>query len=61
MGPCLGRMCGETAASLVAARVGGREQAGLWTARAPIRPIDLEALYGDLAYEDIPIPQEAPL
>lgn len=61
MGPCQGRMCGETAASLVAARVGSREQAGLWTARAPIRPIDLEALYGDLAYVDIPIPQEAPL
>jgi thioredoxin reductase/bacterioferritin-associated ferredoxin len=61
MGPCQGRMCGEIAASLVAARVGGREKAGLWTARAPIRPIDLEALSGDLAYEDIPIPQEAPL
>jgi thioredoxin reductase/bacterioferritin-associated ferredoxin len=61
MGPCQGRMCGETATSLVAARVGSREQAGLWTARAPIRPIDLEALYGDLAYEDIPIPPEAPL
>ena len=60
MGPCQGRMCGETAASLVAANAGGRERAGLWTARVPIRPVAMESLLGDYSYDDIPTPPPAP-
>ena len=59
MGPCQGRMCGESAARLVAARVGGREAAGTWTARVPIRPVPMEDLIGDYVYEDIPKPVPA--
>jgi NADPH-dependent 2,4-dienoyl-CoA reductase/sulfur reductase-like enzyme len=61
MGPCQGRMCGETLATLVAAHVGGRERAGVWTARAPLRPVDMDALLGDFAYADIPILKPAPI
>jgi len=61
MGPCQGRMCGETAAELVAARVGSRERAGLWTPRVPLRPVDLGALTGEYEYGDIGIPEAAPL
>jgi bacterioferritin-associated ferredoxin len=60
MGPCQGRMCGDAAARLVAARVGGREAAGVWTARVPIRPVPMEFLIGDYEYEDIPKPPPAP-
>ena len=61
MGPCQGRMCGETAAELVAQRVGSREAAGRWTVRPPLRPIGLEGLLGDFSYDDIPVPEPAPL
>ena len=61
MGPCQGRMCAETAAELVAARVGSREAAGLWTMRPPLRPIGLGDLLGDFSYGDIPVPEPAPL
>ena len=61
MGPCQGRMCGETVASLLSRRVGGREPAGSWTGRAPIRPVPVADLVGEVAYEDIPIPKAAPL
>ncbi len=60
MGPCQGRMCGEAAASLVAANTGGRERAGLWTARVPIRPVAMESLIGEYTYDDIPTPPPAP-
>lgn len=60
MGPCQGRMCGETAASLVAANTGGRARAGQWTARVPIRPVAMESLLGDYTYDDIPTPPPAP-
>ena len=53
MGPCQGRMCGDVAARLVADRVGGREKAGSWTARVPIRPVALDDLAGEFEYEDI--------
>ena len=53
MGPCQGRMCGEAAARLVAARMGGREAAGAWTARVPIRPVTVDDLCGDFDYDDI--------
>lgn len=59
MGPCQGRLCGETAASLVARAVGGRERAGLWTARPPLRPVPLATLTGDYSYADIPLPRPA--
>ncbi|MDA0675449.1 MAG: NAD(P)/FAD-dependent oxidoreductase [Proteobacteria bacterium] len=53
MGPCQGRICGDTAARLVAGHVGGRENAGSWTARVPIRPVQLDELAGEFTYEDI--------
>lgn len=61
MGPCQGRVCGDTVAELLAAHRGGREQAGIWTARAPLRPLDMTALTGEFDYSDIPIPKAAPL
>lgn len=61
MGACQGRMCGEVVAELVAAHVGGREAAGSFTGRAPLRPVGLAALTGSYAYADIPIPASAPL
>ncbi len=61
MGPCQGRMCGEAAASLQAVAEGGRERAGMWTGRAPLRPVPLAELIGDYDYADIPIPAAAPL
>ena len=60
MGPCQGRMCGETAAEIVAARVGSREAAGSWTVRAPITPVTLDDIVGAFDYTDIPQPQPAP-
>ncbi|MCC7283193.1 MAG: FAD-dependent oxidoreductase [Acetobacteraceae bacterium] len=60
MGPCQGRMCGEAAAGILADHVGGREAAGLWTGRAPLRPVPMAALLGQFDYADIPIPPPAP-
>jgi thioredoxin reductase/bacterioferritin-associated ferredoxin len=61
MGPCQGRICGEAAAELVAARVGGREKAGFATGRVPLRPVAMDALLGDFDYADIPVPRPAPI
>jgi thioredoxin reductase/bacterioferritin-associated ferredoxin len=61
MGPCQGRTCGDVAASLVALKLGGREQAGYFTGRAPMRPVSLEQLTGDYEYTDIALPKAAPL
>lgn len=62
MGPCQGRMCGEAAAEIVAHRTrSSREGAGLWTGRAPLRPVALADLAGTFDYADIPIPKPAPL
>lgn len=61
MGPCQGRICGEAVAMLLAQHVGGREHGGLWTGRAPVRPVPVADLVGDVAYKDIPIPKAAPL
>ena len=60
MGPCQGRVCGDTVTALVAARCGSREQAGIWTPRVPLRPLDMAAFTGTFDYSDIPIPQAAP-
>ena len=61
MGPCQGRSCGDVVAELVAHRVGGRETAGYFTGRLPLRPVSLEAVTGDYVYGDIPVPKAAPL
>ncbi len=61
MGPCQGRMCGDTVAQIVALRTGSRAAAGAWTARVPLRPLNVEALAGDFDYDDIPLPTAAPL
>lgn len=61
MGPCQGRFCGEAAAGLLGLRLGGRQRAGQWTGRAPLRPVDLAALAGQFDYDDIPVPPPAPL
>lgn len=44
MGPCQGRMCGETVATLAALGKGGRQAVGAWTVRQPIRPIPVFAV-----------------
>ena len=71
MGPCQGRSCAETAAELLALRLvgdgaapdidAGRRRAGQWTGRAPLRPVPLSALVGEFSYDDIPVPEPAPL
>lgn len=61
MGPCQGRMCGETAATLLAAHIGGRAAAGMWTGRPPLRPVAADEILGSFDYADIPIPPPAPL
>ena len=60
MGPCQGRMCGETAAALLARHVGGRIAAGRFNARLPLRPVPLNAILGEFDYADIPVPAPAP-
>jgi thioredoxin reductase/bacterioferritin-associated ferredoxin len=61
MGPCQGRMCGDVAAELLAAKVGTRAQVGYWTGRPPLRPVPFDLLMGAFDYSDIPIPEPAPL
>lgn len=61
MGPCQGRMCGDVAAELLALRVGARQAVGYWTARPPLRPVALADMSGPFTYDDIPIPEPAPL
>lgn len=48
MGPCQGRMCGETAALLMPGGSSDDPAPGPWTARAPIGPVGLNAFAGDL-------------
>ena len=62
MGPCQGRYCGDTVQELMAQKLGRpRETVGAWTGRPPFRPIALGELIGDFSYDDIPIPEPAPL
>ena len=63
MGACQGRMCGDIAAELLMRRMGAvsRETVGCFTARTPLRPVTIEALTGEFKYEDIAIPNAAPL
>lgn len=60
MGPCQGRMCGETLAELVALRRGGREAAGMLTGRPPLRPVPYDLLIGEFDYEALDLPAPAP-
>ncbi len=61
MGPCQGRMCGETAGDIVTLQVGTRGAVGWWTGRPPLRPVPLADLVGTFDYGDIPVPKPAPL
>ncbi len=62
MGPCQGRMCGDAAAALLAARQGMPIAAvGFHTGRIPLRPVPMDAILGDFDYADIPVPAPAPL
>lgn len=63
MGPCQGRTCGDVAGELLMRRVGAasRESVGCFSARTPLRPVEVEALTGEFTYDDIPIPKAAPL
>lgn len=61
MGPCQGRTCGEIAATLMAQHLDGRDAVGCWSPRPPLLAIPLDELTGEFTYEDIPIPEAAPL
>ena len=61
MGPCQGRMCGDTIGAIVGRRLGGRARAGMWSARPPLMAVPMEELTGNFAYTDIAIPKAAPL
>jgi bacterioferritin-associated ferredoxin len=62
MGPCQGRYCGDTVQELMAQKLDRpREMIGQWTGRPPLRPVALGELIGDFSYDDIPIPEPAPL
>jgi NAD(P)H-nitrite reductase large subunit len=61
MGPCGGRMCAESAAAVMECAGIRRENIGYWTARPPLRPVNIEALTGAFDYSDIPITEPAPL
>lgn len=61
MGPCQGRMCGETVAALCARRYGPRSDLNYWTPRPPLRPVPLSAVLGEFSYSDIPVPKPAPI
>jgi thioredoxin reductase/bacterioferritin-associated ferredoxin len=62
MGPCQGRYCGDTVQELMSQKRGiMRAEIGQWTGRPPLRPVALGELIGDFSYDDIPIPEPAPL
>ena len=61
MGPCQGRTCSEAIEAILESKVGSRELAGQWTGRTPLRPVPIEQIIGKYTYEDIPIPENAPL
>ena len=61
MGPCQGRTCSDAIEAILASKLGCRELAGQWTGRTPLRPIPIEKIIGEYSYDDIPIPEAAPL
>ncbi len=60
MGPCQARICGDVVGELIAPAVGGREAAGVSTARPPLRPLPYAALAGSFAYDELNLPAPAP-
>jgi NADPH-dependent 2,4-dienoyl-CoA reductase/sulfur reductase-like enzyme len=60
MGPCGGRMCGESAATLLECSGVDRQTIGQFTARPPLRPISLGDITREFEYADIPLPEPAP-
>lgn len=60
MGPCQGRMCGESTAAIMALRLGSAEAVGQLTARPPFLPIPVERLTGSYDYDDIVMSEHAP-
>ena len=61
MGPCQGRTCSDAIEAILASKLGCRELAGQWTGRTPLRPMPIDEIIGEYSYDDIPIPEAAPL
>ena len=61
MGPCQGRVCGDTVAAIASRYLGGRNAVGSWSPRVPLLPLPMEDVVGSFAYDDIDIPAAAPL
>ncbi|MEO0680573.1 MAG: (2Fe-2S)-binding protein [Pseudomonadota bacterium] len=62
MGPCGGRFCAEAAARLACEVLGTtREALGPPSARPPILPVPISALAEGFDYDELPMPQPAPL
>lgn len=60
MGPCQGRMCGETLSALAATHGIARDAFSPMVGRAPARPVEIDALTGMHDYKDIPLPPSLP-
>lgn len=61
MGPCQGRVCGDTVAAIASRYLGGRNAVGSWSPRVPLLPLPMEDVVGSFSYDDIDIPEAAPL
>lgn len=60
MGPCQGRMCGETLSALAATHGIARDTFSPMVGRSPARPVEIGVITGVPAYEDIPLPPSLP-
>ncbi|MDE0918932.1 MAG: NAD(P)/FAD-dependent oxidoreductase [Arenicellales bacterium] len=61
MGPCQGRVCGDTVAAIASRHLGGRTAVGAWSPRVPLVPLPMDDFVGAFTYHDIAIPKAAPL
>ena len=61
MGPCQGRVCGDTVAAIASRHLGGRTAVGAWSPRVPLVPLPIDDFVGAFTYHDIAIPKAAPL
>ena len=62
MGPCGGKFCQTAIAGLIATKTGQKiGNVAPPTARPPLRPVPLGAAVGAFDYDDLPIPEPAPL
>lgn len=62
MGPCGGKFCQTAVAEIIAAHTGKRPDTIVPpTPRPPLRPVPIQSLTGDFGYDDLPIPEPAPL